>query len=313
VNLLVLAALWPFRRFAVALNFLFTAKSRPALAAWVVASLAVGASAFAGNAALADRKALASSSILGIPTMIQAPPAVAAKGSVEEQLAQAQAEAQLWKKTLDDERLRQEYLEKSAREEFNQAPVTALDLSRTSSMGGKNAPIQVVSFSDFMCPFCRDLAIGLKNYVPASGERVRVHYKHFPLDTTCNRQVGRTVHQGACELALGGICAEESGRFWEYHDAVFAQPWTRPATREDVLRLGGEAGLDKARLTACLGAAATRGLLAREIEEGGRLGIGSTPTLFVNGRKLRSVNVFFLAVEEERKRLGLPPLNRPAP
>ncbi len=313
VNLGLLAGLWPYRRFGVALNFLFTRQSRRALAAWVVGSLAVGAAAAAGNAALTDRKALASSSILGIPTLIQAPAPPAEKGSVEERLAQAQAEARMWKDTLDDERRREEYLEKKARDQFNGAEVVSLDVSRSVALGAKDAPIAVVSFSDFMCPFCRDLALGLKNYLPNSGERVRVHYKHFPLDTACNSLVGRTVHQGACELARGGICAEESGRFWDYHDRVFAQPWTQPATRQDVLRLGGESGLDSARFGSCLDSAATRGRLTREIEEGGRVGVGSTPTIFMNGRKLKSANVFFLALEEERKRLNLPPLRPPAP
>ena len=173
----------------------------------------------------------------------------------------------------------------------------------------------VVSYSDFMCPFCRDLASALDSYLPASGDQVRILYKHFPLDMSCNAQVGRTVHHGACELAKGGICAAEGGRFWEYHDKVFAQNWqSAAATREDVLRVGDLAGLDRTRLNACLESAATKGRLAADIEEGLRIGVGSTPTVVINGRRLPSVNVFFLALEEERKRLNLSlPPGAPAP
>jgi protein-disulfide isomerase len=166
-----------------------------------------------------------------------------------------------------------------------------------------------------MCPFCRDLANALRNYLPASGDQVRILYKHFPLDMTCNAQVGRTVHHGACELAKGGVCAAESGKFWEYHDQVFARTWeTATATREDVLKVGDAVGLDRGRLNACIDSAATRGRLAKDVEEGLRIGVGSTPTIVINGRKLSSVNLFFLALEEERKRLNLsPPAGTSAP
>jgi protein-disulfide isomerase len=118
---------------------------------------------------------------------------------------------------------------------------------------------------------------------------VKIHYKHFPLDVTCNIQVGRTVHGGACDLARGGICAADSGRFWEYHDKVFARPWESAlATREDVLRIGDSVGLDRARFGACLDSAPTRGRLAADIEEGWRIGVESTPTIVLNGRKLPS-------------------------
>ena len=306
VNLAVLAALWPFRQTSLARRFALSAPGRQALAAWVVASLSVGVAALSINMALADRKALAGSSILGIPTTMPAPPPVEA-GSVDARLAEAQAEAKKWKDTLDDDRRLQIYLNDKAKSDFNSSEIAKLDLSRAPSQGAKDGPITAVSFSDFMCPFCRDLALGFRNYLPASGNRVRSYYKHFPLDATCNVGIGRTVHPGACELAKGGVCAEESGRFWEYHDKVFARTWDK-ATREDVLGIGTSVGLDRANLNTCMDAASTKGRLTKDIEEGWRVGVGSTPTLFVNGRKLKSPSVFLLAVEEERKRLNLPPL-----
>ena len=67
-------------------------------------------------------------------------------------------------------------------------------------------------------------------------------------------------------------------------------------------------------MNACLDSAATKGRLTADIEEGWRIGVGSTPTIVINGRKLPSVNVFFLAIEEERKRLNLsPPAGAQAP
>jgi protein-disulfide isomerase/uncharacterized membrane protein len=313
VNLFLLGALWPHRQFARALNFFFTPAARRAFAAWVVSSLFVGVAAAALNAALADRKALASSpaSILGIPSTIAAPQTPAtpaeppAKGSLEEQLAAAQAEAKKWKETLDDNRRLEIYLNQKARDDFNKAEPAKIDISASPFQGPKNAPISVVVYSDFMCPFCRDLAAGLKNFLGTSGGQVKIVYKHFPLDRSCNPGLGSTLHPGACELSLGGVCAEESGRFWEFHDKVFGQPrWDR-ATREDVLKMGASVGLDGASLGRCMDQAATKGRLTKDVEEGVRAGIESTPTIFVNGRKLSSTGVFLLALDEERKRLNL--------
>jgi len=303
VNLAVVASLWPFRQVSRALGVLSPSRART-LVAWGISTLWVAATVVAGNSALEGRKSAAADSILGAPTRVQTP-RKAEKGSIEEQLAAAQAEAKKWKDTLDDERRLQIYLNQKARDDFNHAEVMKIDLSRSPSQGAQNAPISVVSYSDFMCPFCRDLAAGLRNFLPTAENQVRSSYKYFPLDVSCNPGIGQSLHPGACELALGGICAQENGRFWEYHDHVFAERWDR-ATREDALRIGASVGLDRGRLAACMSSAATKGLLAKDVEEGWKVGVGSTPTMFVNGRKLSSSGVFLLAITEERKRLNLP-------
>jgi protein-disulfide isomerase/uncharacterized membrane protein len=302
VNLGLVATLWPYRQVSRASLFLFAPEARRALVGWIFASLFAMSGAIGLNEALESRKELAGNSILGAP--LQSPKATS-KGSVEEQLQQAQAEARKWKNTLDDERLLQIYLNQKARDDFNKAEVLKLDLSHSPTQGPKDAPITVVTFSDFMCPFCRDLAIGLKGFLPTTANQIQTRYKYFPLDKTCNTKLGQTLHPGACELALGGICAAEGGRFWEYHDKVFSERWDK-ATREDALRIGGAVGLDGKKLSACMDSAASRGLLAKDIEEGDRIGVGSTPTIFVNGRKLQSSGVFLLAIDEEKKRLNLP-------
>jgi protein-disulfide isomerase/uncharacterized membrane protein len=312
VNLLLVLSLWPHRQLSRASLFLFAPEARGALTGWVFASLWAFAAAVATNAALESRKELAGNSILGAPSPLLQAPKKPEAGSIEEQLQQAQAEARKWKNTLDDERLLQIYLNQKARDDFNKAEVSKLDLSRAPAQGPKSALITVVTFSDFMCPFCRDLANGLKNFLPATSNQIQTRYKYFPLDKTCNTRLGQTLHPGACELALGGICADEGGRFWEYHDKVFSERWDK-ATREDALRIGASVGLDRGKLSACMDAAATRGLLAKDIDEGDRVSVASTPTIFVNGRKLQSTSVFLLAIEEERKRLNLPLTEAPAP
>ncbi|MEO8361424.1 MAG: vitamin K epoxide reductase family protein [Vicinamibacteria bacterium] len=305
VNILMLIALWPFRQVSRAMNFLFVPQARRALGAWIVATLAILGTAFALNSTLDVRKTLASASILGVPTMLQAPPPKPEAGSVEEQLAQARAEAQKWKDTLDSETKLRDYLTAKAKTDFTQSPVVDLQLSKAPVMGSSDAKIVVATFSDFMCPFCKDLARGLHEFVPTTGTSLNVHFKNYPLDNSCNTHVPRTIHQGACELALAGICASDGGRFWEFHDKVFSQTLEQ-VTRQDALRMAEAVGLDPKKIGSCMDSASVKGRLSADIEEATGLDVGSTPTIFVNGHKLPSANVFFIAVEEERRRLGLP-------
>ena len=125
VNLLLVAFLWPHRQLSRAATFLFAPEARRALAAWVVATLWVAATAVAGNSALDGRKEAAGNSILGTPTLLQAPEKTE-KGPLEEQLAEARAEAKKWKDTLDDDRRLQIYLNQKSRDDFNKAEVAKL-------------------------------------------------------------------------------------------------------------------------------------------------------------------------------------------
>jgi protein-disulfide isomerase len=115
----------------------------------------------------------------------------------------------------------------------------------------------------------------------------------------------RTVHEGACELALGGVCAEEQGKFWPYHDRIFQSPPSNPSA-EDVVRIATEAGLDGNSLRQCLSSPSARSRLDRDLAEGKRLQVNATPTVFVNGKRLEQIGAFMKAIESEANRLGLP-------
>ena len=129
VNIAMAALLWTFRAPAPGARWITSPESRPSFVTWLIATIAVGATALSINSALVDRKALAGTSILGIPTTLQAPQTIE-KGSLEEQLAQAQAEAKKWKDTLDNEAKLQIYLNEKARSDFNASEVSKVDVSR---------------------------------------------------------------------------------------------------------------------------------------------------------------------------------------
>jgi protein-disulfide isomerase/uncharacterized membrane protein len=334
LNLAAFATLWPLRSKVSGITA--ASEARRALSVWavsaVVIAIAVGAvdrtlasaepapQTLLGEAELPADPAppaelpVASEATSTVAPAETAPPALPGDNEgLQAQLQTAQARIQELQATLDDPQKFQAYQEQRAAENFERQPKVELDLGGVPVKGPKEAPIQVVEFSDFLCPFCRNLAGAFGGFMPQSQGRVAVFFKHYPLDQACNPVMTRTVHDGACELALGGVCAEEQGKFWEYHDRIFSQPPTNPSN-DDVVRLAGEAGLDGEAMRQCLTSPGARAKLDRDIAEGKRLQVNATPTVFVNGKRLEQIGGFLKAIESESKRLGLPPLApRPSP
>jgi protein-disulfide isomerase len=241
-----------------------------------------------------------------------APPAAGDAQRYQEEARVAQEQARRLQEILDDPAKLDEYMTQKARKEYDQGPVRTFNLKGTPFKGPEQAPIRVVEFSDFLCPFCRQLAGAFAGYLPQSGNRVVIYFKNYPLDNTCNTTLKQAVHTGSCVVALGGICANDQGKFWAYHDRVFSQPPTNPQVG-DVVNMAREAGLDAGALEACVNNPATRQRLGTDIAEGVQAQITGTPTLFINGKKLPRLNDFVQTVDREASKMGLPPLPAPAP
>jgi protein-disulfide isomerase/uncharacterized membrane protein len=314
-----------------------TADGRVVLAGWALGSLALAAAVLGSDRALAHRESGRAASILGAPAPIDrgarpaaapsagaalpasvppaAPPGAALPPDAQrwqEEARMAQEQARRLQEILDDPRKLDQYFKEKSAREFEQGPVRSLDLAGVPFKGPAAAPVRVVEYSDFLCPFCRDLARGFAGFLPQSSDRVAVYFKNYPLEQACNPHISSTVHPGACVLALGALCAQEQGKFWPYHDKVFASPPSSPSAK-DVTRLAGEASLDAAAFEGCLTAAKTRERLAAEVAEAHGAGVDGTPTVFINGRRLPRINDFIQMVDKESARLGLPPLRPPAP
>lgn len=332
VNAAGLAALFPARRQLLELR---EGLRRPgasfALAAWALGSVGVAGAVAASDVALTYREAQRNATMLGRsvpspPPTQAASPAPAATGTPEPQkpvgpkdatrladeLRQAQEQLRRLQDTIDDPNRLQQYLNEKAIREYDQASVQVLDVSGVASKGPSAAPIRVVEFSDFLCPFCRNLAGAFSGYLPQSGNRVAIYFKNYPLDSTCNENLKASVHAGACWLALGGICAQEQGHFWDYHDRVYAATLKDPG-KDDAVRLASEAGLNGPALEVCISSQKTKDRLAADIGEAKRLGISATPTVFVNGKRLPRINEFIYAVDKESEKLHLPRLPPPQP
>ena len=222
----------------------------------------------------------------------------------QQQLTEARAEASRLRAILNDNEKYQQYRLDRQAEEFAQAPRQQMDLAGVPFKGSIDAPLHLVEYSDFLCPYCRSFAAALGKYQKQMKGKLVVSYKNYPLDQECNPGLRRTVHPGACNLALGAICAQKSDRFWAYHDKVFQRP-PKNASVDDVVAIGLSVGLEAPEFRSCIGSASAGDELDRQVAEAKRVGVKSTPTAFLNNKKLPNVNVLLKAVESESKRLGI--------
>ena len=163
-------------------------------------------------------------------------------------------------------------------------------------LGSASAPVTIVEFSDFQCPFCQRVMPTLKQVRDAYGDRVRIVWKDFPLTS---------IHPQAFKAAEAAHCAREQGKFWEYHDRLFAN---QQALDQDFLKkYASETGLDAAKFNACLDSAKYAERVQAQMGVGTALGVSSTPSVFINGRMISGAQpyeTFTAIIDEELERAG---------
>jgi protein-disulfide isomerase len=134
------------------------------------------------------------------------------------------------------------------------------------------APITIVEFSDFQCPFCGRVNPTLAAAKDKYGDKLRIVFRQFPLN----------IHPQAPKAAEASLCANEQGKFWEMHDALFAD--AQKLSIDDLKAKATSIGLDKTKFDTCLDSSAMAAKVAKDLEDGQKYGVSSTPSLFVNGR-----------------------------
>jgi len=166
-----------------------------------------------------------------------------------------------------------------------------IDLAGAPARGPENAPVTIVEFSDFHCPFCRRVQPTLDALLKKYPTQVRLVYKHMPLDS---------LHPRARRAAEASWCAQQQGRFWEYHDALYEDG--SAGTDEELTAIARRLGLDLQAFAACLASDEPKATVQRHVEEGMRYGVSGTPGFFINGRSLQGAQPlenFVRVIEEE--------------
>jgi protein-disulfide isomerase len=143
--------------------------------------------------------------------------------------------------------------------------------------GAQGAPITVVEFSDFQCPYCIKAVPELRALLAAYPKQVRLIFKQFPLER----------HSQAAAAAAAALAAHKQGKFWPLHDSLFAQQGHLSA--EKITALAAAAGLDMARFQADVKSPEIQKAVERDRDEGEKVGVEGTPTIYINGQHYNGV------------------------
>ena len=153
-------------------------------------------------------------------------------------------------------------------------PRQKLELGTGPSWGKPDARVTLVAFSDFECPYCARASAVLTRLKELYPHDLRIEFRDFPL----------AQHPNARRASEAARCAHEQGKFWEYHDLLFAN--ARALGPADLERYAGEAGLDRDAFGKCLASDRPKKAIDSSLALGQKAGVSGTPALYINGMKL---------------------------
>ncbi len=153
------------------------------------------------------------------------------------------------------------------------APVKFDDLDGRPFMGTQNAPITLVEFSDFHCPFCKRVEPTIDQLMKNYSGKIKKVWRHYPLP----------MHAGAAHTHEASECAAQQGKFWQYHAKLFE---TQGEQRDEaaLLKYAKEVGLNEAAFHQCLSSGKAKAIVEKDIAKGNQVGVQGTPAVFVNGQ-----------------------------
>ena len=172
-------------------------------------------------------------------------------------------------------------------------PIQRVDVSidRAPSKGAENAPITIVKFEDFECPFCKTVQPTIFELLKKYAGKVRVVHKDLPLEE---------IHPQAQLAAQAARCAADQGKFWQYHDRLYRHaPKLGPAELKVYAK---ELRIETMSFDQCLASGKHKSAVQKDLAEGVELGLTGTPAFFINGRELsgaQPIGAFTAIIDEE--------------
>jgi protein-disulfide isomerase len=149
-----------------------------------------------------------------------------------------------------------------------------------ATKGPAAAPVQIIEFSDFQCPYCQRAQSTVQQVLNTYGDRIQFVYRHFPLPS----------HPNARPAAEASQCAAEQDKFWPYHDKLFASP--TQLSEADLKKHAAELGLDASKFDACVDSHKYKAQVDADAQAGEQAGVNGTPAFFINGRLLSGAQPF---------------------
>jgi protein-disulfide isomerase len=170
----------------------------------------------------------------------------------------------------------------------------ALSVAGEPSKGSEKAPVTIVKFEDFQCPFCKQVQPTFNELLSRYDGKVRLVHKDLPLES---------LHPQARQAAEAARCADEQGKFWQYHDKLYAN--APKASADNLKSYAKEVGLNTDSFDRCLTSGKYKPVVQEDLNEGARLGLTGTPTFFINGREIsgnQPSETFEAIIDEELAR-----------
>lgn len=170
-----------------------------------------------------------------------------------------------------------------------------VDVDGAPFKGAAKAPVTIVKFEDFHCPFCKQVQQTFAQLLSRYGNKLKIVHRDFPIDS---------LHPQARKAHEGARCANEQGKFWTYHDKLYAN--APKASPEDLKAYAKESGLNVAAFEKCLDSGKYKDAVQKDVEQGSQVGVNGTPAFFVNGRftsGAQTLESFVRIIEDELVRL----------
>jgi protein-disulfide isomerase len=159
-------------------------------------------------------------------------------------------------------------------------PRQAVKSANSPSRGPANAPIELIEFADFQCPYCLAAHPTVRRVLETYGDRIKFVFRNFPLQS----------HPQARPAAEAAQCANEQGKFWPYHDKLFDDP--NKLSEAELKKTAADLGLNAAQFNKCVDDHKYQSVVDADFEAGGEAGVSGTPAFFINGRLLSGAQPF---------------------
>lgn len=215
-------------------------------------------------------------------------------GRATRPLAELKAQLREAVKQAKIRQARQEYIDR-LRAESNvvvqlSAPRVEVAHDPARVRGNPKAPVMIVEFSDYQCPYCHQAEPTVKELLAKYGDKVSLSYRDFPLTA---------IHSQAQIAAVASRCALEQGKFWEYHDQLFT---ASKLEKDDLLEYARNLKLDDKQFASCLASDKYNAGIDHDLQEGRKAGVSGTPGFFINGIALSGAQpkeAFIRVIDEE--------------
>lgn len=211
---------------------------------------------------------------------------------------QVAAQIKTYLEQQGQQKVRSEYfktLEAKYKVDYKLEPIR-VDVAATGpAKGPANAPVTIVEFSDFQCPFCSRLTPTLKQVEEKYGNKIRLVFRQYPLP----------FHQNAQKAAEASLCALDQGKFWELHDAMFGN---QAELGVDQLKAkAASLGMNADKFNKCLDSGEKAAAIQADVKAGSAAGVNGTPAMFINGRFINGavpIDQITTVIDDELRRAG---------